>query len=354
MPEMDGFELCQAVKKNPLTKSVPVYLLSSALDDFDEDKAKKSGASGRFEKPFRSEDMVKQVMDVINAPVVETSPVPVQGLDDTFEEIDISLDSIMNSLDSPETDDEDMERAFKSAWDDDKDEKQEDVAQASPLPMAGGASLKILDLLEDASDEEEDADDEGLGVETLTGSESDVELAEYSPSDEAMTAFEDTVIMGSTPEDDSGKAEHAPLISTEDDDVGEIGDDLSEEAQAMLRAIEAEEPLIAPPRPRPSSELDGTRPVTQAMTEEVVKRAVESALARINVADVVERAVHDAVEDAFAGGAVRESVETAVKAVMSDMAPTLLASFKKVAEEVTLSVAETLVKQTIDQIKSGD
>jgi CheY-like chemotaxis protein len=353
MPEMDGFELCHAVKKNPETKSIPVYLLSSALDDFDEDKAKKAGASGRFEKPFRSEDMVRQVMDVITTPAGDVSAVPVQGLDDTFEDIDVSLDSIMDSLDSPETGDEDMERAFKSAWDDVK-EKKNNVPQTSQPPLAGGASVKILDLLEDASDDDAEGEDEDIGVETLTGSEAELELAEYPPSDDGLTAFDDTVIIQSTSEDDSGVAGPEPAISSNDEDVGDIGDDLSEEAQAMLRAIEAEEPIIASRPPKPSAGRTGIAPVTQAAAEDAVKRAVETALAGVDIAAVVDRAVRAAVADAFAGGAVRDSVETAVKAVMSDMAPTLLESFSKVAEEVTLNVAETLVKQTIDQIKSGD
>jgi len=354
MPEMDGFELCHAVKKNPETKSIPVYLLSSALDDFDEDKAKKAGASGRFEKPFRSEDMVRQVMDVITTPASDVSAVSVQGLDDTFEDIDVSLDSIMDSLDSPETGDEDMERAFKSAWDDTK-EKDDNIPQASPPSLAGGASVKILDLVEDVSDDDDDeAEDEDLGVETLTGSEAELELAEYFPSDGALTAFEDTVLIQSTSEDDSGVEGLEPAISSNDEDVGDIGDDLSEEAQAMLRAIEAEEPIIASRPPKLSAERTGIPQVSQAAAEDAVKRAVETALTGMDIAAVVDRAVRTAVADAFAGGAVHDSVETAVKAVMSDMAPTLLESFSKVAEEVTLNVAETLVKQTIDQIKSGD
>lgn len=358
MPEMDGFELCQAIKKNPGTNSIPVYLLSSALDDFDEDKAKKAGASGRFEKPFRSEDMVRQVMDVITTPEGEASPLPVQGLDDTFEDIDISLDSIMDSLESTETDDEDTERAFKSAWDDVKEEKKDDVPQAPQPSLAGGASIKILDLVEDVTDEDdEEGEDEELGVETLTGSETELELAEYPASDDALTAFDDkdTIIVQPVSGDEDGGAEPKAVISSSDEDSGDIGDDLSEEAQAMLRAIEEEEPIIAPHRPgKPDTERAGISPVTQATTEDAVKRAVQTALAGMDITAVVERAVRSAVADALAGDAVREGVETAVKAFMSDMAPAFLESFSKVAEEVTLNVAETLVKQTIDQIKSGD
>lgn len=356
MPEMDGFELCQAVKKNPDTNSIPVYLLSSALDDFDEDKADKVGASGRFEKPFRSEDMVQQVMDVISAPAGEAGAVAVQGLDDTFEDIDISLDSIMDSLDSTETSDEETEQAFNSAWDDVK-EKKEDVPQAPQPILAGGASLKILDLIEDASDDDaEEAEDEGLGVETLTGSETELELAENPPSNDALEAFaeEDEVVVQPVSEDDSAETEGNDVVSSAADDAAYMGDDLSEEAQAMLRAIEEEEPII-PPRPmKADAGAPAVAPASPIAQEDAVRRAVEITLAGMDIAAVVEKAVRSAVMDAFSGDHAREGLETAVKAVMSDMAPAFLATFKKVAEEVTLNVAETLVKQTIDQIKSGN
>lgn len=359
MPEMDGFELCQAIKKNPGFNSIPVYLLSSALDDFDDAMSKKVGASGRFEKPFRSEDMVKQVMDIIRAPSGAVSAVPANGLDDTFDDIDISLDGIIDSLDSTEEGDEDTKPTFNAEWGDVKERKDAVAPLASPPPLAGGASIKILDLLEDAPDEaDEDGEDEDFGVETLTGSETDMDLGltEYPASDDALASFDegDEIVIRPAPAGDSGGAGLEAVIPSDDEDIGDIGDDLSEEAQAMIRAIEDEEPVITARSPRPDAQMAGVSPATQATMEDTVKRAVELAMAGMDITSVVERAVRSAVADAFAGGVVRVGVETAVKAVMSEMAPTFLESFSKVSEEVTLNVAETLVKQTIDQIKSGD
>jgi CheY-like chemotaxis protein len=355
MPEMDGFELCQAIKKNPETSSIPVYLLSSALDDFDEDKAQKAGASGRFEKPFRSEDMVRQIMDAIATSVGGAASAPVQGLDDTFEDVDVSLDSIMDSLDSSESGDEDMERALKSAWDDVGEKSGNSPQSAQPTPGAG-SSVKILDLLEDASDEDyKEGEDEELAVETLTGSETDMELGAPPPSQDAMKAFDDdeTVIIRSASEGYSREMEPEAMIPGADKTVF-IEDDLSEEAQAMLRAIEEDEPVIAVKPSRPDAMRAEPGPVNPAVMEDTVERAVRAALLGMDIPAVLEAAVRSAVASAFAGSSVRDSVETAVKDIMSDMAPNLLESFRKVAEEVTLNVAETLVKQTIDQIKSGD
>lgn len=355
MPEMDGFELCQAIKKNPDTNSIPVYMLSSALDDFDEAKAKKVGASGRFEKPFRSEDMVRQVMEAINATVGGAGPTPVQGLDDTFEDVDISLDSIMDSLDSSDTGDEDMERALNSAWDN-VDDKSDNAPQAVQPPPPAGASVKILDLVEDVADEDyKEGEDEDIAVETLTGSETDLELAEYPASDEAIKALadEDEIVVRSISEENPEETKPDTVIAGADKTVF-IEDDLSEEAQAMLRAIEEEEPIIPAKPSATDSGRAETSPVNPAVIENAVERAVRSALMGMDIPAVVEAAVQSAVASAFADKAMSDRVEAAVKAVMSDMAPNLLESFRKVVGEVTLDVAETLVKQTIDQIKSSD
>ncbi|HEB72538.1 MAG TPA: response regulator, partial [Nitrospirae bacterium] len=123
MPGLDGFELCRMLKNDEKSASIPVYLISSALDDFDELRSEEVGAAGRFEKPFRSEDMVTRVKAVISeiqsggaiAPDDEIGgdmmeaiedisvegggePETEKAQEDTFDDIDISLDSLLDSV----------------------------------------------------------------------------------------------------------------------------------------------------------------------------------------------------------------------------------------------------------------
>src|ERR1041384_6465759 len=46
MPGMDGFELCQAIKKDPSTRSIPVILLTALSEPKDVIRGLESGADG--------------------------------------------------------------------------------------------------------------------------------------------------------------------------------------------------------------------------------------------------------------------------------------------------------------------
>jgi len=57
MPDMNGFELLESIKKLPATKSTPVVFLS-AIDDYDARKiAKELGAMDYLVKPFDEGDV---------------------------------------------------------------------------------------------------------------------------------------------------------------------------------------------------------------------------------------------------------------------------------------------------------
>jgi CheY-like chemotaxis protein len=54
MPIKNGFELCEAIKKDPDLKGIPILLLIGILDDFDEDESQRVGADGFIVKPFEA------------------------------------------------------------------------------------------------------------------------------------------------------------------------------------------------------------------------------------------------------------------------------------------------------------
>ncbi len=62
MPDMDGWEACQALKKDPATSAVPVYLCTGhVMGKENEDRLKTVGAEGFIQKPFKQEDMLALV-----------------------------------------------------------------------------------------------------------------------------------------------------------------------------------------------------------------------------------------------------------------------------------------------------
>ena len=65
MPEINGFEVCQALKDNPLTKDIPVIFIS-ALDDFvNKKQAFKVGGIDYINKPFEIKEVVVRVANQI-------------------------------------------------------------------------------------------------------------------------------------------------------------------------------------------------------------------------------------------------------------------------------------------------
>jgi CheY-like chemotaxis protein len=73
MPQMNGYELCRAVKQQEETRSVPVLLLAGTFEAFDEEEAKSVGANDFITKPFESGELIEKVKKLIGG-MPATSP----------------------------------------------------------------------------------------------------------------------------------------------------------------------------------------------------------------------------------------------------------------------------------------
>ena len=65
MPNMNGYELCRWIKTNPSTKDLPVVICSSKSEDFDRYWGMKQGADAYIAKPFRPDEMVETVKQLL-------------------------------------------------------------------------------------------------------------------------------------------------------------------------------------------------------------------------------------------------------------------------------------------------
>ncbi len=61
MPEMDGYEVCQALKAEGATRQVPVIFISALDDPLDKVKAFKTGGVDYVTKPFHAEEVIARV-----------------------------------------------------------------------------------------------------------------------------------------------------------------------------------------------------------------------------------------------------------------------------------------------------
>ncbi|MDB5814085.1 MAG: diguanylate cyclase response regulator [Rhodocyclales bacterium] len=61
MPEMNGFEVCQALKSNPLTEAIPVIFVTADNDPFQEARGLDAGGADFITKPFHTRVVMARV-----------------------------------------------------------------------------------------------------------------------------------------------------------------------------------------------------------------------------------------------------------------------------------------------------
>jgi len=66
MPEKDGYEVCDVIKKNPATAHIPVLLLTGAFEPFDQERASRVGCDGFLAKPFEPQTLIAKVKELLN------------------------------------------------------------------------------------------------------------------------------------------------------------------------------------------------------------------------------------------------------------------------------------------------
>src|SRR6185503_20013370 len=79
MPEKDGYEVCDFIKKTPALSHIPVLLLTGAFEPFDQERAARVGCDGFLAKPFEPQTLIAKVKELLNqggARVARPSPAP--------------------------------------------------------------------------------------------------------------------------------------------------------------------------------------------------------------------------------------------------------------------------------------
>src|SRR6187455_681472 len=80
MPEKDGYEVCDFIKKNPALSHIPVLLLTGAFEPFDQERANRVGCDGFLAKPFEPQTLIAKVKDLLakaaSKPAPASAPAP--------------------------------------------------------------------------------------------------------------------------------------------------------------------------------------------------------------------------------------------------------------------------------------
>jgi CheY-like chemotaxis protein len=90
MPEKNGYEVCEEIKRNPATAGIPVILLAGTFEPFDRDRATQLGCDAIVSKPFDSRELYRKVEALVAArsqpAAAERLEAPVAPLRDTSPE----------------------------------------------------------------------------------------------------------------------------------------------------------------------------------------------------------------------------------------------------------------------------
>ncbi|HEU5249814.1 MAG TPA: response regulator [Thermoanaerobaculia bacterium] len=73
MPEKNGYEVCEEIKKNPETARIPVILLAGTFEPFDRDRARRLGCDAIVSKPFDSRELYRKVESLVAGRSEESS-----------------------------------------------------------------------------------------------------------------------------------------------------------------------------------------------------------------------------------------------------------------------------------------
>jgi twitching motility two-component system response regulator PilG len=70
LPRMDGYNICQVIRKNLAYRDLPIIMLSGKDGIFDKMRGKLAGSSDYITKPFDSSDLVQTVKRYLSTPAV--------------------------------------------------------------------------------------------------------------------------------------------------------------------------------------------------------------------------------------------------------------------------------------------
>ncbi len=65
MPGIDGLQACEAIRRNPVTKSIPIIVISALEDESYKKQARKLDVAEYFVKPVDIEKLMRKIKEIL-------------------------------------------------------------------------------------------------------------------------------------------------------------------------------------------------------------------------------------------------------------------------------------------------
>jgi len=65
MPGIDGLQACEAIRRNPATKNIPIIVISGLSDESYKKQARKFGIAEYFVKPIDLEKLIRKIEEIL-------------------------------------------------------------------------------------------------------------------------------------------------------------------------------------------------------------------------------------------------------------------------------------------------
>ncbi len=183
MPGLNGYQICEIVRDNPVTSHTPVVLLVGSFEPFDESEAARVGANAFLTKPFQSiRQLVSQVNDLMES---SSSAVASRSNEHSF---DPPVDAPVVATEAAETNDiEDLyQQSFSGSGVDDRE-------SASTPFVDAGMDDEMIDTSFTGESEEEQPVDSNIDNDYSPKSHE----GDYTPGDFETVEFETDPSAGS-------------------------------------------------------------------------------------------------------------------------------------------------------------
>jgi len=327
MPKMDGYQLCETIKSDPRFSGVPVMLLSGTFEEYDEQKAARSGADDRLTKPFESAELISKVRQLVenrtHAPAAETEP----------ETEAFAAEEVVETAAADTSDD---------LWNVVDMSSEEQPLSGTTEVMTEEDLWKRANLVSEEAEEEAEAvlEDAGITFEELPAESAEVEevIPEAFLPEEVVDEVEVEPYSEPLPaEEDSDRT---AILNMEDIQSSVYGAEPEEVAAIEVAEVGFEPEIMT---------FDSLGEATEAAELTKPPTPVEEAAPQVSAAHAPAALSEDEIRAAVvsaAGPIIEAKIKEALASISADM-------IEKIVWDVVPELAEEIIQKEVDRIKAG-